>query len=84
VLSRELLQRASANYTEMLQIAKHCFTMAASVSSTEEIEPGGYSEEWLLNYMLGKIAEKLRRPPAEYLDHYQKVIQLQCDSAVSN
>jgi len=47
--------------------------MAASVTSTEEIEPGGYSEEWLLHYMLGKIAEKLRRPPNEYLDHYQKV-----------
>jgi len=49
--------------------------MAANVTSAEEIEPGGYSEEWLLQYMLGKIAEKLGRPPNEYLDHYQKVIQ---------
>lgn len=49
--------------------------MAGSVTSTEEIEPGGYSEEWLLNYMLGKIAEKLRRPPNEYLDHYEKVAE---------
>jgi len=24
--------------------------------------------------MLGKIAEKLRRPPNEYLDHYEKVM----------
>jgi len=74
-LSRELLQQASANYTEMLGIAQNCFTVASSVTSTEEIEPGGYSEEWLLNYMLGKIAEKLRRPPNEYLNHYRKVAQ---------
>ena len=73
MLSRELLQQATTNYSEMLHVAKNCFTMAASVTSTEEIEPGGYSEEWLLHYMLGKIAEKLRRPPNEYLDHYQKV-----------
>jgi len=74
ILSRELLQQASCNYTEMLHIAKHCFTTAMSVTSTEEIELGGYSEEWLLHYMLGKIAEKLRRPPNEYLDHYEKVM----------
>ena len=74
-LSHELSQQASANYAEMLRIAKNCFTMASSVTSVEEMEPGGYSEEWLLNYMLGKIAEKLRRPPNEYLEHYQKVVQ---------
>jgi len=73
LLSRELLQQASVNYTEMLHVAERCFTMAASVTSAEEIEPGGYSEEWLLHYMLGKIAEKSRRPPSKYLDHYQKV-----------
>ena len=57
----------------MLNVAKDCFTTAMSVTSAEEIEPGGYSEEWLLHYMLGKIGEKLRRPPNEYLDHYEKV-----------
>ena len=73
ILSRELLQQATDNYSEMLDIAKNCFTVAASVVSNEDIEPGGYREEWLLHYMLGKIAEKQRRPPSEYLDHYQKV-----------
>lgn len=72
-VSRELLQQASTNYTEMLHVAKRCFSQAASVTSVEETEPGGYSEEWLLHYMLGKIAEKLQCPPSEYLDHYQKV-----------
>jgi len=77
MLSRELLQQASTNYTQMLQVAQNCFTMAAGVTSTEEIELGGYSEEWLLHYMLGKIAEKMRRPPNEYLEHYQKVNPVQ-------
>jgi len=77
MLSRELLQQASTNYTQMLQVAQNCFTMAVGVTSTEEIELGGYSEEWLLHYMLGKIAEKLRRPPNEYLEHYQKVNPVQ-------
>jgi len=75
VLSRELVQQATENYTDMLHVAKDCFTTAMSVTSTEEIELGGYSEEWLLHYMLGKIGEKLRHPPTEYLDHYEKVTQ---------
>jgi len=83
MLSRELLQQASDNYTEMLHVAKNCFTMAANVTSVEDIEPGGYNEEWLLHYMLGKIAEKLRRPPGEYLDHYQKVRQMSALTHVS-
>jgi len=73
-LSRELVQQSTAQYTKMLNVAKDCFTSAMSVTSVdEEIEPGGYSEEWLLHYMLGKIAEKLHRPPGEYLNHYKKV-----------
>jgi len=75
-LSSDLLHQASDDFTEMLHVAQKCFTMAATVTSAEEMEPGGYSEDWLLNYMLGKIAEKLNRPPHEYLDHYHKVQQL--------
>jgi hypothetical protein len=31
------------------------------------------SEAWLHHYMLGKIAEKLKKSPDIYLEHYGKV-----------
>ena len=50
---------------EMLLLSERCFTSALGI---EDGEP------WLHHYILGKITEKLKKPPSVYLEHYQKVI----------
>lgn len=50
----------------MLETAKHCFTSAS------QCEGDGDEEEWLIHYMLGKIAEKQKQPPVVYLLHYKQ------------
>ncbi|XP_058387927.1 calcineurin-binding protein cabin-1 isoform X6 [Diceros bicornis minor] len=50
----------------MLETARHCFTSAA------RCEGDGDEEEWLIHYMLGKVAEKQQQPPAVYLLHYRQ------------
>ncbi|XP_006875013.1 PREDICTED: calcineurin-binding protein cabin-1 [Chrysochloris asiatica] len=50
----------------MLETARHCFTSAA------RCEGDGDEEEWLIHYMLGKVAEKQQQPPAMYLLHYRQ------------
>lgn len=47
---------------EMLLLSERCFTSALA------IEDG---EAWLHHYILGKISEKLKKPPSVYLEHYQ-------------
>ncbi|XP_078360870.1 calcineurin-binding protein cabin-1-like isoform X1 [Oculina patagonica] len=54
-----LLQRRD----EMLLLSERCFTSALGI---EDGEP------WLHHYILGKITEKLKKPPSVYLEHYQK------------
>ena len=49
---------------EMLLLSERCFTSALA------IEDG---EAWLHHYILGKISEKLKKPPSVYLEHYQMV-----------
>lgn len=51
----------------MLDTALRCFQGAASCECDSD------EEEWLIHYMLGKIAEKRRTAPPEYLQLYQKV-----------
>lgn len=50
----------------MLETARHCFTSAA------RCEGDGDEEEWLIHYMLGKVAEKQQQPPTVYLLHYRQ------------
>jgi calcineurin-binding protein cabin-1 len=50
----------------MLETARHCFTSAA------QCEGDGDEEEWLIHYMLGKVAEKQQQPPTVYLLHYRQ------------
>lgn len=50
----------------MLETAKRCFTSAS------RCEGDGDEEEWLIHYMLGKIAEKQKQPPVVYLFHYKQ------------
>ncbi|XP_057600765.1 calcineurin-binding protein cabin-1 isoform X5 [Hippopotamus amphibius kiboko] len=65
-LPPELVQQMEERRDSMLETARHCFTSAA------RCEGDGDEEEWLIHYMLGKVAEKQQRPPAVYLRHYQQ------------
>ncbi|XP_031557647.1 uncharacterized protein LOC116294232 [Actinia tenebrosa] len=47
----------------MLVLSEEIFTRALGMDD---------SEAWLHHYMLGKIAEKLRKSPEIYLEHYEK------------
>lgn len=51
----------------MLATALRCFQGASRCECDSD------EEEWLIHYMLGKIAEKRRQAPGEYLQLYQKV-----------
>jgi len=57
-----LLQRKK----EMLHLTEEIFSNALGMAD---------SEAWLHHYMLGKIAEKLRKSPQVYLEHYATVRQ---------
>lgn len=51
----------------MLETASKCFQGASKCDGDSD------EEEWLIHYMLGKIAEKRRQPPKDYLLLYKKV-----------
>ncbi|KAJ6659060.1 hypothetical protein lerEdw1_019363 [Lerista edwardsae] len=65
-LPPEVVQQMEDRRDGMLETAKHCFTSAS------RCEGDGDEEEWLIHYMLGKIAEKQQQPPATYLLHYKQ------------
>ncbi|XP_038293364.1 calcineurin-binding protein cabin-1 isoform X2 [Canis lupus baileyi] len=65
-LPPELVQQMEGRRDSMLETARHCFTSAA------RCEGDGDEEEWLIHYMLGKVAEKQQQPPAVYLLHYRQ------------
>ncbi|XP_054974664.1 calcineurin-binding protein cabin-1 isoform X2 [Sorex araneus] len=65
-LPPEVVQQMEGRRDSMLETARHCFTSAA------RCEGDGDEEEWLIHYMLGKVAEKQQQPPAVYLLHYRQ------------
>ncbi|XP_060051228.1 calcineurin-binding protein cabin-1 isoform X2 [Erinaceus europaeus] len=65
-LPPEVVQQMESRRDSMLETARHCFTSAA------HCEGDGDEEEWLIHYMLGKVAEKQQQPPAVYLLHYRQ------------
>ncbi|XP_012579131.1 PREDICTED: calcineurin-binding protein cabin-1 isoform X2 [Condylura cristata] len=65
-LPPELVQQMESRRDSMLETARHCFTSAA------HCEGEGDEEEWLIHYMLGKVAEKQQQPPTVYLLHYRQ------------
>ncbi|XP_073916909.1 calcineurin-binding protein cabin-1 isoform X2 [Castor canadensis] len=65
-LPPELVQQMEDRRDGMLETARHCFTSAA------QCEGDGDEEEWLIHYMLGKVAEKQQQPPTVYLLHYRQ------------
>uniref|UniRef100_G3T6I4 Calcineurin-binding protein cabin-1 n=1 Tax=Loxodonta africana TaxID=9785 RepID=G3T6I4_LOXAF len=65
-LPPEVVQQMEGRRDSMLETAWHCFTSAA------HCEGDGDEEEWLIHYMLGKVAEKQQQPPTVYLLHYRQ------------
>ncbi|XP_078277456.1 calcineurin-binding protein cabin-1 isoform X2 [Rhinoraja longicauda] len=65
-LPSEVVQQMEERRDSMLETAKQCFLSAT------HCEGDGDEEEWLIHYMLGKIAEKQKQQPKEYLEHYKQ------------
>ncbi|XP_075291207.1 calcineurin-binding protein cabin-1 isoform X6 [Opisthocomus hoazin] len=65
-LEEHSVQQMEERRDSMLETAKLCFTSAS------RCEGDGDEEEWLIHYMLGKIAEKQKQPPVVYLLHYKQ------------
>ncbi|XP_077863764.1 calcineurin-binding protein cabin-1-like [Saccoglossus kowalevskii] len=62
----ETIQCLTNKKNEMLSLAKKCFLTA------DKCEDDGEAEEWLIQYMLGKIAEKQKDKPLGFLEYYKK------------
>ncbi|KAF5296187.1 hypothetical protein FQA39_LY12641 [Lamprigera yunnana] len=60
----EILENKKESY---LDSAGNSFQKALDLYRPEQTEA---DERWLHNYMLGKVAEKRRKEPVEYLQHY--------------
>ncbi|XP_075424588.1 calcineurin-binding protein cabin-1 isoform X2 [Ascaphus truei] len=65
-LPAEVVLQMKERRDSMLETAKQCFTSAS------RCDGDGDEEEWLIHYMLGKIAEKQKQPPEMYLQHYKQ------------
>lgn len=69
-LSACLLMQMEERRDSMLERALQCFQGASRCEGDSD------EEEWLIHYMLGKITEKRKQPPMEYLELYKKVRRL--------
>ncbi|XP_033475450.1 calcineurin-binding protein cabin-1 isoform X3 [Epinephelus lanceolatus] len=65
-LPPEVVKQMEDRRDSMLETAFQCFQGASRCEGDSD------EEEWLIHYMLGKIAEKRKQPPAEYLQLYKK------------
>ncbi|KAM4746435.1 calcineurin-binding protein cabin-1 isoform 4-T4 [Anableps anableps] len=68
-LPPEVVKQMEERRDSMLETAFQCFQGASRCEGDSD------EEEWLIHYMLGKIAEKRRKPPDEYLQLYKKAAQ---------
>ncbi|XP_066499706.1 calcineurin-binding protein cabin-1 isoform X2 [Hoplias malabaricus] len=65
-LPAELVKQMEERRDSMLDTAHRCFRSASACGGDSN------EEEWLMHYMLGKIAEKHKLPPKEYLLLYKQ------------
>ncbi|KAM8866749.1 calcineurin-binding protein cabin-1 isoform 1-T1 [Synchiropus picturatus] len=65
-LPPEVVKQMEERRDSMLETAFQCFQGASRCEGDSD------EEEWLIHYMLGKIAEKRRHSPMEYLQLYKK------------
>ncbi|KAK7146555.1 hypothetical protein R3I93_014110 [Phoxinus phoxinus] len=63
-LPLDLIKQMEERRDSMLETSSQCFRGASRCDGDEE--------EWLIHYMLGKIAEKRKLPPKDYLQLYKK------------
>uniref|UniRef100_A0A8B9LHX5 Calcineurin binding protein 1 n=1 Tax=Astyanax mexicanus TaxID=7994 RepID=A0A8B9LHX5_ASTMX len=66
-LPGELVKQMQERRDSMLETAFQCFKSASACGGDCN------EEEWLIHYMLGKIAEKRELPPKDYLQLYKQV-----------
>lgn len=65
-LPPEVVKQMEERRDSMLETASQCFQGASCCEGDSD------EEEWLIHYMLGKIAEKRKHSPREYLQLYKK------------
>ncbi|XP_054467151.1 calcineurin-binding protein cabin-1 isoform X3 [Anoplopoma fimbria] len=65
-LPPEVVKQMEERRDSMLETASQCFQGASRCEGDSD------EEEWLIHYMLGKIAEKRKKSPVEYLQLYKK------------
>ncbi|XP_057687849.1 calcineurin-binding protein cabin-1 isoform X2 [Corythoichthys intestinalis] len=65
-LPPEVVKQMEERKESMLETACQCFQGASRCEGDSD------EEEWLIHYMLGKIAEKRKQTPVEYLNLYKK------------
>ncbi|XP_031705420.1 calcineurin-binding protein cabin-1 isoform X3 [Anarrhichthys ocellatus] len=65
-LPPEVVKQMVERRDSMLETAFQCFQGASRCEGDSD------EEEWLIHYMLGKISEKRKQPPVEYLQLYKK------------
>ncbi|XP_028269618.1 calcineurin-binding protein cabin-1 isoform X2 [Parambassis ranga] len=65
-LPPDVVKQMEERRDSMLETAFQCFQGASRCEGDSD------EEEWLIHYMLGKIAEKRKQPPVEYLQLYKK------------
>ncbi|XP_036954498.1 calcineurin-binding protein cabin-1 isoform X6 [Acanthopagrus latus] len=65
-LPPEVVKQMEERRDSMLETAFQCFQGAARCECDSD------EEEWLIHYMLGKIAEKRKQTPLDYLQLYKK------------
>uniref|UniRef100_A0A8C4HPE7 Calcineurin-binding protein cabin-1 n=1 Tax=Dicentrarchus labrax TaxID=13489 RepID=A0A8C4HPE7_DICLA len=66
-LPPEVIKQMEERRDSMLETAFQCFQGASRCECDSD------EEEWLIHYMLGKIAEKRKQTPVEYLQLYKKL-----------
>ncbi|XP_072288589.1 calcineurin-binding protein cabin-1 [Eucyclogobius newberryi] len=62
----EVVKQMEERRDSMLETSLQCFRGASRCEGDSD------EEEWLIHYMLGKIAEKRKQPPVDYLHLYKK------------
>ncbi|KAM6954444.1 calcineurin-binding protein cabin-1 [Aplochiton taeniatus] len=65
-LPQDVVKQMEERRDTMLETAAQCFHGASRCQGDSD------EEEWLIHYMLGKIAEKHRKPPREYVQLYKQ------------
>ncbi|KAL0979452.1 hypothetical protein UPYG_G00185250 [Umbra pygmaea] len=65
-LPPDVVKQMEERKYSMLETSSQCFQSASRCEGDSD------EEEWLIHYMLGKIAEKQKKPPREYIQLYKK------------